>query len=195
MFRTHENDCNNHCVIFISIFVITMANLNPKQQRFCEEYIIDLNATQAAIRAGYSKKTADSQASRLLTNVKVKEYICVLQQKIQNKTGITAERVLNELAKIAFFDVRKIHDSNGQLLPIQDIDDDSAAGIAGLESYEETANKGEETFTSGIVRKIKIADKRGALNDLGRHLGIFAKDNAQVKTELNQKFIGYGPEE
>ncbi|NTU49451.1 MAG: terminase small subunit [Desulfobulbaceae bacterium] len=73
------------------------SELTPKQEQFCREYLIDLNGTKAAIRAGYTAKTADATASRLLRNVKVKEYVSVLQQKREQKTGVTAEYVLTTI--------------------------------------------------------------------------------------------------
>lgn len=76
--------------------------MTAKQQRFCEEYMIDLNATQAAIRAGYSPQTAQEQSSRLLSNVMVKNEIARLQAKQSVHTGITADRVLREYGSIAF---------------------------------------------------------------------------------------------
>ena len=78
-----------------------MDKLSDKQIRFCEEYLIDLNATQAAIRTGYSKKTAKEQASRLLTNVNVSEYIAELQSEVRNRTEITVDFVINGIKDIA----------------------------------------------------------------------------------------------
>ena len=75
--------------------------LTEKQKRFCEEYLIDLNATQAAVRAGYSPKTAEQAAARLLRNVKVQEYLNILREKQSERTQITADMVLKELEKIA----------------------------------------------------------------------------------------------
>lgn len=72
-----------------------MVDLPPKQKTFCEEYVVDLNATQAAIRAGYSEKTAQEQSSRLLSNVIIQEYVQSLMDKRSEKTEITAEYVLN----------------------------------------------------------------------------------------------------
>ena len=86
----------------------SIANLTDKQKRFCEEYLIDLNATQAYIRAGYSVKksiTAEQNASKLLRNAKVQEYIVELQLKRSENTGITAEKVVKELEIVAFSDV------------------------------------------------------------------------------------------
>lgn len=160
--------------------------LNPKQRRFVEEYLVDLNATQAAIRAGYSKKTAQEQGSRLLSNVMVAEAIQVAQQARSRRTEITQDRVLNELAKIGFADIRKVVrwggtqlqaglDDDGKpttevyhglaLVAADDIDDDTAAAIAEVAEGRE-----------GL--KVKFHDKRGALVDIGRHLGMF-KDKVE----------------
>ena len=79
-----------------------MAGLEPKQLRFCQEYVIDLNATQAAIRAGYSPKTAQEQSSRLLSKVMVQQKVLELQRPKEENLKITAERVLKEIAKLAF---------------------------------------------------------------------------------------------
>ena len=75
--------------------------LSPKQNRFCEEYLVDLNATQAAIRAGYSRRTANPQAARLLVNVSVQEYIRQLRDIQKHETGINAKYVLNSLKTVA----------------------------------------------------------------------------------------------
>lgn len=161
-----------------------MAELTDKQQRFCDEYLIDLNATQAAIRAGYSEKTAKEQGYENLTKPHIQEYISERQLAISNKLNINQERVLNEYAKIAFFDIRKLYNDDGSLLPIQDIDSDTAGAISGMESYEEKTQAGEETMVAGVVRKVKIWDKIKALEGLGKHLGIFEKDNSQKITPL-----------
>lgn len=78
-----------------------MAKLSDKQKRFCEEYLIDLNATQAAIRTGYSEKTAKEQASRLLTNVNVTAYIQSKQAEIRDRNAITVDFVVNGIKDIA----------------------------------------------------------------------------------------------
>ena len=82
-----------------------MANLTPKQERFCEEYLIDLNATQAAIRAGYSEKTAYSAGQRLLRNVEIQNRIAELKAERSKRTEITQDRVVKELAAMAFANV------------------------------------------------------------------------------------------
>lgn len=85
-----------------------MAKLTDKQQRFVDEYLIDLNATQAAIRAGYSAKTADQQGSRMLANVKVQQAIAERMAERSKRTGVNQDRVVLELAKVAFLKISVI---------------------------------------------------------------------------------------
>ncbi len=160
--------------------------LTPKQARFVEEYLIDLNATQAAIRAGYSAKTAPEQASRLLSNVKVSTAVQAAMQARSTRTEITQDMVLRELAKIGFSDIRKVvrwgttelrttEDKDGQavtepyhglrLVAADEIDDDTAAAIAEV-------SEGRDGL------KVKFHDKKGALVDIGRHIGMF-KDRVE----------------
>ncbi len=159
-----------------------MSSLSPKQAQFVREYLIDLNATQAAIRSGYSAQTAEVQGSRLLRNVKVAEAVETAMSARSARTEITADRVLTELAKIGFSDIRKavswkanvtgmIEDEDGterlavtnqvQLIDSDAIDDDTAAAVAEI----------SQTAQGGL--KIKLHDKKGALVDIGRHLGMF----------------------
>lgn len=92
-----------------------MAKLTEKQQRFVDEYLIDLNATQAAVRAGYSAKTAESQGSRMLRNVKVQQAIAEEMAERSKRTGINQDRVVLELARIAFVRMTDLVDSNGKI--------------------------------------------------------------------------------
>lgn len=149
------------------------AKLNEKQKRFAREYLIDLNATQAAIRAGYSKKTAAAQASRLLTNVNLQNLIAAGANKLQERTEITAERVLQEYAKIAFLDPRKLFNDDDSLKHINELDDDTSAAIAGLDIQDTYEGFGDEREFVGNLKKIKLADKKGALDSIARHLGMF----------------------
>jgi phage terminase small subunit len=160
-------------------------NLTDKQRQFCEEYLIDLNATQAAIRAGYSEKTANRIASENLSKPDIQGHLQQLQKKLQEKTGITQERVLSEYAKIAFFDIRKAYTVDGGLKNIHDFDDDVAGAIVGIESYDEKI----EDVTIGTTKKIKIADKKGALDSLAKHLGMFEKDNEQQNKNITVNIV------
>ena len=158
--------------------------LNDKQKRFCEEYMIDLNATQAAIRAGYSKKTAYSIAERLLRNVDIQGYLVDKRKKIADKLEISQERVLKELARIAFFDIRKVYDDNNVLVDVVKMDDDAAAVVSGIEVDEIYEGVGKDRAKIGNTVKLKLSNKVTALENLGKHLGLFEKDNDQKKPEL-----------
>lgn len=142
--------------------------------KFCRAYIIDLNSRNAAISAGYSEKTAGSQGSRLLKNVKIKAQIEQLLHKQADKLDITAERVLAELAKMAFLDPRKFFNEDGSLKRVGELDDHTAASLAGIEHEKlfEHFGKGQAKEV-GTTTKIKIADKGINLERLGRHLKLF----------------------
>ena len=144
-------------------------SLNDKQRRFVDEYLLDLNATQAAIRAGYSVKTAGQQGERLLKNVEIQKMIKERMSDREQRTEITQDRVLQELAKLAFLDVRKAFNSDGTLKGITELDDDTAAAVAGLDVIEMNSEEGKTC----CLKKIKLSDKRAALELIARHLGMF----------------------
>jgi phage terminase small subunit len=145
--------------------------LNPKQRRFIDQYLVDLNATQAAMRAGYSTETAHSQGSRLLKNVEIAAEIESARSRQSARTEITQDRVLTEIARLAFLDVRKLFDSGGRPKAIGELDDDTAAAISGIDVAQ---TKGERGRVGTVVTttKYRLADKRGALELLARHLGM-----------------------
>ena len=146
--------------------------MTPKQAAFVREYLIDLNATQAAARAGYSAKTANEQGNRLLSNVSVRSAIDVAIQARANRLEISADRVLIELARIAFFDPRRLLKEDGRPKQLHELDDDCAAAIAGLDVLEEFEGSGEDRVQIGVVKKYKIADKNTALTNAMKHLGM-----------------------
>ena len=160
-----------------------MAGLTDKQQRFVDEYLVDLNATQAAIRAEYSKKTAEQMGYQLLQKTSVQKAIQEARAKQQERTQITADAVLKEYAKIAFFDPRKLFQDNGQPKDITMLDDDTAGALAGLEVMEEYEGNGRDREFVGYTKKYKIADKLRALEALGKHLGLFDKDGGEEDNE------------
>lgn len=176
-------------------------DLTPKQRLFVAEYLIDLNATQAAIRAGYSHDTAAQQGHENLRKPDVANAIFEAQQKRAERTQITQDMVLRELAKIGFADIRKainwksslveeednpdggdvlvvktIVTNNVELIGSDDIDDDTAAAISEI----------SQNATGGI--KLKMHDKKGALVDIGRHLGMF-KDRLDVTANIQVQKI------
>jgi len=160
--------------------VVVAARLTDKQQRFVEEYLIDLNATQAAIRAGYSKKTADRIGPELLGKTCVSEAIQEAKKKRSVRTEITQDRILAEYAKVAFFDVRKMFDKDGKPLDIQNLDDDTAAALIGLDVQDVYEDSVDGKKFMGYVKKYKMADKLKALEALGRHIGLFEKQENQT---------------
>lgn len=156
--------------------------LTPKQQRFVEEYLTDLNATQAATRAGYSARTANEQGSRLLANVSVRFAIETAQQERSRRTGITQDRVLQELARIAFFDLRRLYRDDGSLKGMHELDDDAAAVLAGVDVIESKGGDDERPVAE-FTKKVKVPDKVAALALAMRHLGML-KDKLEHSGEI-----------
>ena len=179
-----------------------MASLTPKQIRFCEEYMIDLNGAQAAIRTGYSQKTAKQIASELLTKPDLQEYIQRLADNRAKRTEITADNVLREIAKLGFSDIRQIFTDDGALRGVTEFDNDIAAAVQSVEVV--TTYSGEEDASGRKVpqftHKIKLADKKGSLELLGKHLKLFTEkvehsgpDGKPIETTTSFNFIPVGP--
>lgn len=182
-----------------------MAKLTDKQKKFVEEYLIDLNATQAAIRAGYSPKTAEQTASRLLRNVKVQEYIAKRQKELSMSTEITQERVIRELALIAFSnnaDYAHVIEKNmkvevdGTLMDVLD-ENGTPVTYRTVEPVLTEELTEEQKRALAVIKKgrdgleIKSCDKVKALELLGKHLGIFtekieANVNDTTRSELSE---------
>lgn len=161
--------------------------LTPKQQRFVEEYLVDLNATQAAIRAGYSERTARQIGDENLSKPDIASAIKAAMAERSERTEITQDMVLSELAKIGFADIRKavvwranvtgmVQDDDGserlavtnevQLVDSDKLDDATAGAVAEI----------SQNAQGGL--KIKLHDKQAALVNIGRHLGMF-KDKVE----------------
>ena len=171
--------------------------LTPKQMRFVDEWLIDFNGKQAAIRAGYSAKTAEATAARLLRNVKVQAEISRRQKDLQRRTEVTQERVVMELARVAFADATdfvkvetRIINRGEVKVPIElavhketaELSADQRAAIA---SIKQGAN--------GV--EIKLHDKIKALELLGRHIGMF-NDKLDIKATISENpFAGLSTEE
>lgn len=170
--------------------------LTAKQQRFVDEYLIDLNATQAAARAGYSKKTANEQGSRLLANVSVSAAIHQRMNERSGRVEITQDMVLRELAKIGFSDIRKVVRWGETQVRMVDGDEGEAEemvpyhGLALIDSTDvddATAAAIAEVSQGRDGLKVKLHDKKGALVDIGRHLGMFtAPGHAELDAELKR---------
>ena len=163
--------------------------MTDAQKRFCDEYLIDLNATRA-YKVAYPNckkdETARANSSRLLTIANIKEYITEKQEQIQKRTEVTQDMVINELAKIAFIDIRNLYDDKGNLKHIKDIDINVAGAISSLETLEEYSGYGENREKIGDTQKVKLLDKTKALELLGKHLGMFKDTNININTNYEE---------
>jgi len=130
--------------------------------------MIDMNASAAALRAGYGKAAASGQ---LMARPRIRAAIEQKMQALQVRSEITVDRVIQELARIGFADIRKMFKADGQLLQPHEMPDDVAAAVSSIEAVTVQAGKGAVEH----VTKIKTWDKRAALVDLGKHLGMFVE--------------------
>ena len=173
-------------------------DLTPKQDAFCQRYIETGNASEA-YRLSYDTEkmkpaTINRAAFELLENPKIAARIAVLKERQLKRHDVTVDRVLAEYAKIGFLDIRKAFDEDGNLKPIHELDDDTAAAIAGLEvevrrSSDEPDDELEGQAHGGALKrqhgatarlhKIKLIDKKGALDSMAKHLGMFI-DRSEV---------------
>lgn len=147
--------------------------MSPRRVRFIDEYLKDRNGKQAAIRAGYSPASAESQASRMLKDPEVEKRVGELVAKASKRSLLTVERVQEEIARIAFADPRNLVNEAGQLRALHELDADTAAVVASIEVEDLFEGKGEAREHVGTLRKVKTWDKTKALDMAGRHLGMF----------------------
>ena len=165
-----------------------MSKLNPKQKRFVSEYLIDLNATQAAIRARYSVKTANEQGARLLANVSVADAIQEAMAEREKKTKVSAEYVVNKLHEIAEMDILDIMNDDMSFKPVSQWPKVWRQYLSGIDVSEIIA--GGEEVTVRILKKLKWPDKIKNLELIGRHLKMFTdKVELSVADNLIEKII------
>lgn len=156
-----------------------MRKLTEKQARFVQEYLVDLNATKAATRAGYSTRTAGQMGHELLKKPEIKAAVESAQQKREKRTLITQDRVLQELSRIAFFDHRKLYNKDGSLKRLDRLDEETAAALASFEILETEGEAvagpdGEKRRTKRQTKKVRSFDKVAALQLAMRHLGLLS---------------------
>jgi len=166
-------------------------DLTPKQKRFCEEYIKDCNATQSYIRAGYkvSADVAWAAASRLLGNVKVQAYIQELQGMRSSRTQIDADRVLTELAKIAFSDIKNVFELTEEglgLKPLDQMSDEVSGAIESLECVTTETEAGSRT-----VVKVRLHSKLSALGAIAKLIGM--DKEAAIKAVIGMGYLVVDP--
>lgn len=175
-----------------------MAKLNEKQKCFCDEYLVDLNATQAAVRAGYSEKTARAMGSENLSKPYIQEYIAARQQERIERTEIKQDDVVKELANIAFSNITdyvKVVEKemrieiDGKLVPVYD-EDGSPVKFKTVEPILTDELTEQQKKALAVIQKgrdgfiIKTYDKLQALEKLGKHLGMWNnKDNESTEVQ------------
>lgn len=150
--------------------------LTPKQARFVEEYLKDLNATQAYKRAGYTAKgnAAEVNAARLLSNAKVQRFIQERMQERSQQTQIDTNYVLNRLVEIDQMDVLDILEDDGSLKPVREWPQAWRRYLSGMDVAEMFEGQGDERKVIGVLKKIKWPDKLKNLDLLGRHVDVQA---------------------
>lgn len=159
--------------------------MTKKQKRFVEEYLIDLNATQAAIRAGYSPDAAGSIGAENLKKPEIKSRIDKAMAERSRRTGINQDRVLQELARIGFAKITDVVDPETAEIRTDASDDD----LACIQSIKIKPNE------FGTEREVKLYDKKAALVDLGKHLGLF-KDKVELSGDMDLNItIDYGEDD
>lgn len=173
--------------------------LNDKQRAFCREYIIDFNQTQAAIRAGYAKKSANVTSSRLLTNANIQQEISRLVKERADRTDITADRVVEQLARIAFMDIKTIVDWGVEERNVDDgVEFKEINGKTEAfkkyrkEPYEYVRPKNPAEVDGTLIQAVKmgkhgfiieIPDRMRALEMLAKHTGVF-DDRPQTTVDV-----------
>jgi phage terminase small subunit len=159
--------------------------LTAKQQRFVEEYLVDLNATQAAIRAGYPAEYANKIGPENLVNVGISDAISAGREKMSQRTEITQDMVMAEFARIGFGDIRALFDTSGRLKALADLPRDHAAMVASIEVVTKSLPGREgEPVEVEYTHKIRSWDKVAALTQMGRRLGMFV-DKLETRDTTN----------
>lgn len=154
--------------------------LTDKQAAFCKHYIHDFNATRAATKAGYSKKTAYSIGSELLNKPEIKERIAYLQNNLAEVTGITKKKVLAETSKIAFSSIAHLHNTWITLKEFESLTAKQKASIASIETQTRKEMGADEVLREIDFVKIKLHDKMKALEILNKMLGFNAPEQAET---------------
>lgn len=166
-----------------------MGGLTAKQEAFCLEYLKDLNATQAAIRAGYSENTAQEQSSRLLSNVMVSEKIAELKESRNKATEMNAQYVLNRLKEIDELDVLDIlEDDLSSFKKLSLWPKAWRISISGIDMKRIVQSDGDNVIES-VIEKIKWPDKTKNLEMIGRHVTVKAWEKEQRNNNITNNIM------
>lgn len=159
--------------------------LTRKEQKFCNQYSIHFNGTRAAIEAGYSPKSAANIAWENVRKPHIKNYIALLTEQALADAGVNQRRVLEEYARIAYFNPKQLFDEKGNPIPIHLLDDSTASILSSLEYNETEVKTNKRTKTTVFVKKVKWASKEAALFNLMKHLGL-AKEQIDITSKGNE---------
>lgn len=170
----------------------SQSSATVRRKVFVERYLVNgNNATEAAKFAGFSEKTAASQGARLLAHPAVKALIGTRAEQVVVAAQLTTERWAKEMACIAHFDPGELYDPDGNLIPIHQLPEHVRRAIGSVDTERRREGRGEEAETV-TTTKIKIWDKNAALANVGKHLGMFERDNRQRATaiQVNIQLLG-----
>lgn len=152
------------------------ASLSLEHQRFVDEYLIDYNATRAYLRcpayAGVTYESAQTAGPRLLGNVRIKAAIEERQADTRKRLELTKDNVLRQLARMAMGDPRRLYRDDGTLKQPNELDDECAAMVQQIEVFEEFAGRGNERELIGYTKKVRLVDRKGALELAMKNLGL-----------------------
>ena len=164
--------------------------LTPKQERFVQGLFAGLSQREAYKQAynagGMTDKQCDEEACKLAASPKISQRLAELVAKLQERNMVTKERVMQEYAKLAFFDPRKLFRADGTPKDITELDDETAAALAGLDAKEIIA--GEDDADLCRILKYKLVDKKGALDSIAKILGMF-EDKIKIDGSVPVKII------
>ncbi len=156
-----------------------------RQWGYINQYPLDHNKTKAAIRAGFSERSAGQVASRMMKEAKIKRAIALKEKELAERVDLKACDVINELMRIAFLDISKLFNKDGTLKAIHDIDRDTLQALASVE-VDQVVRKNletQKTQTKVITSKVRTINKLPALDKLGDYLGIWSGDNDEDKED------------
>lgn len=160
--------------------------LTDKQKKFVAEYQIDLNGTQAAIRAGYSPRRAETTAVELRKLSWVSEAIEKQTEAALHKAGVRRDKVLTQMARISFHDIRRLYDpKTNTLLEVKDFPDDMVAAVAGVETLEVYAGKGEDRHLVGYTKKVRLWDPSPSLTNMAKNLRVIGNGKHAEEEETD----------
>ena len=163
--------------------------LTRKQEAFVAQYLIDKNATQAAIRAGFSKRNADVIGPQLLGKTWVREAVDAALQRLNDEAIMSAREVLAETSRLGRFDPRKLYRADGSPIPVNELDDDTARCLASIEMNEVYEGSGKDRVFVGFTKRYKVHDKNSALDKMFKHHGLYEQDNKQIGEAVARAII------